>query len=522
MILTCPNCNEKFEVDQSHYASLLEQVRNQAFEEEIERRVKQLEATQKAEAEAAQLKNDAEIARIVAEKDEAASVLKNEIATLKGQVAGFEAEKKALQSEADKAISEATSKAETDKLQEISRIKESSASEISKIKESKEREISELREKKDKAISDLKEKKDSEINRLTLELSQKDAQRQLDIQKVENKGREQLMDKEQTIRDLSSQLASKKLEADNAMLQVKEQHAEVVRLKDEEIGRLRDMKSRLSTKMIGETLEQHCENTFRIAQSRGSFPTATFEKDNDASGGTKGDFIFRDFIDKQECLSIMFEMKNEADTTATKHRNEDFFKKLNDDRNKKNCEYAVLVTMLEADNELYNEGIVDVSYRYPKMYVVRPQFFLPVIALLSQSSRKNAAEITQIRKELAEAKAQSVDVTNFEERRNKFAAAFAKHFEKHQKKHNEALDEIDKAIAAAEKQIEKLRQIKALFTTSTSEFGKANDAVQNDFTIKKLVHGNRTMRAKFDEARKARELEAPASDEPHNDDDDEL
>lgn len=280
----------------------------------------------------------------------------------------------------------------------------------------------------------------------------------------------------------------------------------MLKAKDEEIERYRDMKSRLSTKMLGETLEQHCYNVFNIARSQGGFRSAYFEKDNDASSGSKGDFIFRDYIDGEECLSIMFEMKNEADLTATKHRNEDFFAKLDKDRREKGCEYAVLVSTLEADNELYNEGIVDVSYRFEKMYVVRPQFFMPVISLLSQSSRRNAATLVTLRRELSVARAQSIDVTRFEERRDKFAGEFMKFVDAHRKKHDEAIASIDRAIEDAEKQIDRLRKIKALFDTSTQKLVRAGEVIENDFTIKKLTHGNPTMRAKFADARKASQL----------------
>lgn len=493
MILTCPNCHEQFEVNQSHYASLLEQVRNKAFEEEIQRRLHQLEETKKAEAEAAKAKADAEIVRISVEKDEEAARLHNDIIRLKAQISGFESEKAALKLQAEKEIAEAKSASNIAKLEELSRI----------------------REAKERELALLKESKEQEINALKLQLSTKDSQKDLALMEEKNLSDRKLRDKEQEISNLQSQLRTQELEADRKLLQEKETNTALVRAKDEEIGRLKDMKARLSTKMIGETLEQHCENTFRNAQNMGAFPTATFEKDNDASSGTKGDFIFRDYIDGKECLSIMFEMKNEADTTATKHKNEDFFAKLHSDREKKKCEYAVLVTMLEADNELYNGGIVDVSYRHDKMYVVRPQFFMAVISLLSKSARKNADEMTKLRAELAVAKAQHIDVTNFEQRRDKFAAEFAKHFEKHQKKQTEALEAIDKAIADAEKQIDKLRRIKDLFTTSGKAFESANDVIQNTFTIKKLVHGNPTMRAVFSDAGKAsKNVEAPAPSSP--------
>ncbi len=358
-------------------------------------------------------------------------------------------------------------------------------------------------------IAEMSAKKDKEISDLRSKIKENEAKHLLDLTEERNHNREELHLKEKEITELASKLESQKTEAKNRELELRSSHEILMKAKDEEIERYKDMKSRLSTKMIGETLEQHCQNTFNLARSMGQFADAYFEKDNDASGGTKGDFIFRDYIDGQECLSIMFEMKNEADTTATKHKNEDFFAKLDKDRNEKNCEYAVLVSLLEIDNEFYNNGIVDVSYRYPKMFVVRPQFFMPVIALLSKAARRSAETVIALRAELVEAKAQSIDVTKFEERRDKFAAEFMKFVDGHRKKHDDAMDAIDKAIASAEKQIDSLRKIKSLFDTSTQKLVKAGEVIENDFTIKKLTHGNPTMRAKFKEARTLIDKNAP-------------
>lgn len=357
----------------------------------------------------------------------------------------------------------------------------------------------------------------SEISSLKNMISSFDVIKQTEITKVESeKDRryfEAVTEKERTIADLASKLELEKLAAARQEIELREQHKAVMKAKDEEIDRLRDMKSRLSTKMIGETLEQHCLNTFNLARSMGSFQSAYFGKDNDASEGSKGDFIFRDYIDGVECVSIMFEMKNEDDRTATKHRNEDFFAKLHKDRVAKNCEYAVLVSTLEADNELYNSGIVDVSYRYEKMYVIRPQFFLPLISLLSQSSKREARTVIALRRELSAARAQSIDVTRFEERRDKFTAEFMKFVSAHQQKHAEAITAIDKAIDDARKQIEKLEKIKKLFDTSNQKLIRAGEVIEHDFTIKKLTHGNPTMRAKFEEARRSSPHSLPPSED---------
>ena len=268
---------------------------------------------------------------------------------------------------------------------------------------------------------------------------------------------------------------------------------ELLRYKDAEIERLRDMKARLSTKMVGETLEQHCENEFNRLRMT-AFPRAYFEKDNDASEGSKGDFIFRECDeDGNEVVSIMFEMKNENDTTATKHKNEDFFKKLDADRVKKGCEYAILVSLLEPESELYNAGIVDVGYRYPKMYVIRPQFFIPIITLL----RNAAMNALAYKQELALVRQQNIDVTNFEEKLGKFQDGFSQNFERASRKFNDAINEIDTTI-------KHLQKVKENLLSSENNLRLANDKAQA-LTIRKLTWKNPTMKAKFDEARAARE-----------------
>lgn len=254
------------------------------------------------------------------------------------------------------------------------------------------------------------------------------------------------------------------------------------------------MKTKMSTKMVGETLEVHCSTLFN-QMLRPMMPTAYFEKDNDASEGTKGDFIFRDTDDGTEYVSIMFEMKNEMDTTATKHRNEDFFKKLDEDRRKKNCEFAVLVSLLEPESELYNGGIVDVSYRYPKMYVIRPQFFIPIITLLVQTSKKSL----EFKRELATARAQSVDVTNFEQSLLDFQEKFGNNFRLASERFQTAIAEIDKSI-------DHLQKIKNALLGSANNLRLANDKAQN-LTIKKLTRNNPTMKQKFEEARESKSVE---------------
>lgn len=299
---------------------------------------------------------------------------------------------------------------------------------------------------------------------------------------------------EQEIRAAEKQ----QLEAAHALEieQARKSNAEIIRFKDEEIDRLRDMKARLSTKMVGETLEQHCETEFNRLRMT-AFPRAYFEKDNDASAGTKGDFIFRECDEGgNEIISIMFEMKNENDTTATKHKNEDFFKKLDHDRRQKGCEYAVLVTLLEPESELYNAGIVDVSYRYEKMYVIRPQFFIPMITLLRNAAMNSLA----YKQELALVRQQNIDVTGFEEKLEAFQSGFGKNYDLASRKFQTAIDEIDATI-------KHLQKVKDNLVSSENNLRLANDKAQG-LSIRKLTWGNKTMKEKFDEAREEAERAA--------------
>lgn len=457
MKLTCPNCREQFEVDKSHYSELVAQVRNQEFDAEIERRLRELSAVQEAKEKAIRTELEMNNARELAKTEALTAKLKEEITTLKAQISNFDADKQRVLAEAN-----------TEKV---------------------------------RALAEIAQQKEKEISELKADIKTLDAQRKYDIESERNLQRDAINERERKITELNAELRSQEATAKTRELELRANHELLMKAKDEEIERYKDLKSRLSTKMLGETLEQHCQNSFNQARSQGMFEGCYFEKDNDASSGTKGDFIFRDYINGEECISIMFEMKHEADTTAIKHRNEDFFAKLHKDRTEKKCDYAVLVTTLEADNEFYNSGIVDVSYRYEKMFVVRPQFFLPIISLLSRSAKKEANTIITLRQELAVAKAQSVDVTKFEEKRDKFAADFRKYIEAHCKKHEDAIGWVDKAIEAAEKQIVALRKIKDAFDTSTQKLMRAGDVIEQDLTIKKLSYGNPTMKRLFEEAK---------------------
>ena len=296
-----------------------------------------------------------------------------------------------------------------------------------------------------------------------------------------------VQEQELKIKELQNDLQHEKDDRANQEHLMREQHKNELALKDEQIAQYRDFKARQSTKMVGESLEQHCKDEFEKIRMA-AFPNAYFDKDNDARTGSKGDFIFRESTeDGVEIISIMFEMKNEMDTTASKHKNEDFLKELDKDRKEKNCEYAVLVTLLEADSELYNTGIVDVSYRYPKMYVIRPQFFIPMITLL----RNAAINTIKAKRELALIREQNIDITNFENEVNDFKERFAYNYEQASKRFKEAIDEIDKSILH-------LQKIKDALTASDRQLRLANDKME-DLTIKKLTKNNPTMRDRFEE-----------------------
>jgi hypothetical protein len=322
--------------------------------------------------------------------------------------------------------------------------------------------------------------KDMEIQDLKAKLGANDVAQKLAITEAIN-----VIEKERD--QLKSGLKLSQLEKENSEKSLKDKYETQIKDRDDEIGRIKDMKARLSTKMVGETLELHCETEFTRIRST-AFPRAYFEKDNDARAGSKGDYIFRDEDeDGTEIVSVMFEMKNESDRTATKRKNEDFLKELDKDRTQKNCEYAVLVSLLESDSELYNTGIVDVSHRYPKMYVVRPQFFLPIISLL----RNGALNSLKYKTELARVKAQSMDIENFETKLETFKSGFGKNYELASRKFQTAIDEIDKSI-------NHLQKTRAALLSTDRNLRLANDKAQ-DVTIKKLTRGNPTMAAKFAE-----------------------
>ncbi|MBO4942492.1 MAG: DUF2130 domain-containing protein [Muribaculaceae bacterium] len=362
----------------------------------------------------------------------------------------------------------------------------------------KDREASTMRQE----IERLKALIDNYNNEKKAELEAIRARHQVDILNERNSCSEELNRRQQTIIELNSQL-----KADHAAARTREQelinrHNMQLADKQQEIDRLKDYKLRLSTKMIGESLETHCSTQFMQMQSYGLFPYAEFGKDNDARLGSKGDFIFRDFVDGTEYISIMFEMKNEADATAVKHRNTDFLEKLDKDRRNKGCEYAVLVTMLEQNNEVYDNGIVDMSHLYSKMYVIRPQFFIPLMRILTEAAKKNLDEIISLKEELAVSREQSVDLARFEEKLLKFRTGFERNVAAARSKYEAAITGIDKIIDDLEKQIKALRAVQANFQTSEEKLLKADETVEKDLTIKKLTYGNPGMKARFEQARK--------------------
>ena len=351
----------------------------------------------------------------------------------------------------------------------------------------KDRELTELKAQSEMALAEKLTKKDAEIAQLRARMESVEVEKKLAVNEAVQK-----VEKERD--HLANDLKTKELEKQNLESSLKHQYTTelqnkdaIIKYKDEEISRVKDMKLKLSTKMLGETLEQHCENEFNKLRAT-AFQRAYFEKDNDSKTGSKGDYIYKENdASGNEIISIMFEMKNEGDETATKKKNDDFLKELDKDRNEKKCEYAVLVSLLEAESDYYNSGIVDVSHKYPKMYVVRPQFFIPMITLL----RNAAMNSIQYKAELALVRSQNIDITTFEEKMNTFKEGFARNYDLASRKFKDAIDGIDKTIKELEK-------TKSALLSSENNLRLANEKTE-DLTIKKLTHNNPTMKAKFDE-----------------------
>lgn len=432
--LICPNCRKPFTIDEDGYAQLLEQVRGKAFDKAVAERMAILEEQHKQAQQLA-----------VAEAE----------AALQAELARRDTQLAQLQSR-------------------LEAVGEQSQAQLQLALAAKEQTITELHAK----------------------LAQQESLRDNERLKSQAESKERLQAKEQLITELRSQVELQGKEAQLEVKKLQEQHQLEKKMLEREVDFYRDLKTRMSTKMLGETLEQHCALEFE-QRLRAFFPRAYFEKDNDVVGGTKGDFIFRDYAEDgtTEYISIMFEMKNEADTTATKHRNEDFLKKLDEDRRKKGCEYAILVSLLEADSELYNGGIVDKSHLYEKMYVIRPQFFVPMITLLVSASRKSI----DLKQQLLEAQQQSIDITHFEEDIEDFKERFGRNFRIASQKFQSAINEIDNSI-------KHLQKIKENLIGSESHLRLAKDKAEG-LTIRKLTYKNPTMQAKFKELKAQQALE---------------
>ena len=426
--IKCPHCGQVFQIDESGYQKLIKEVRDVEFHKELEERAKQYEELQKKD--------------LLLAQEKAKSDKERELASMKAQMESYKSK------------------------------------------------LAEQESKQALLLQQLEAKKDAEIIKAKDEV--KDLEHKIDsLSKVAEADKaKSLAEASKKVIELQNEVSLVKKEAELQRKNMEEAHATEIKQKDDAIAYYKDLKLKASTKMLGETLEQHCEIAFNQIRMT-AFPKAYFEKDNDARTGSKGDYIFREDTEEgAELISIMFEMKNEADQTATKHRNEDFFKELDKDRNEKKCEYAVLVSTLESDSELYNAGIVDVSYRYPKMYVIRPQCFIPMITLLRNAALKSA----EYKNELAVVKTQNVDISNFEGELVEFQEKFGTNFRLASEKFQKAIDEIDKTI-------DHLQKVREALVGSERNLRLANDKAQ-DLSIKKLTRKNPTMKALFEEAAK--------------------
>jgi len=456
--IICPHCKKAFKVDEAGYADILKQVRDAEFDQQLNDR---LELAEKEKKNALQLLKE----QVTNEMQKASSAKDAEILKLKAKVGAGEVTQKLAVTEALTNV-EKERDALVNELQQARKESEAS-SELAKANHSTQ-------------LQETSAKKDAEIQELKAEINSREASKKNAITEAVHVA-------EKEYEKLKSELEKARLEKQLAETSLKNKYEIQIKDREDTIERLKDMKARLSTKMVGETLEQHCETEFNRIRAT-AFPMAYFEKDNDARSGSKGDYIFRDLDESgTEAVSIMFEMKNESDETATKKKNEDFLKELDKDRNEKSCEYAVLVSLLEPESELYNSGIVDVSHRYQKMYVIRPQFFIPIITLL-----RNAAQNSlKYKTELAVVKEQNIDITNFENELDAFKSGFDRNFELASKKFKTAVDEIDKTIIHLQKTREAL-------LGSENNLRLANKKAE-DLTVKKLTRKNPTMAAKFAE-----------------------
>lgn len=544
--IKCPHCGKVFQVDERGFADILRQVRTAEFDKEIAQRegmlqeqnaqaVKLAVAKAQQDAQAKTAQRDARIAeletRLAAEKREREQAEKssqlehaNELeaalakkqaeivqlqADMKKLSADHDAQNRIAKAEHERLLSDATAQRDA----EIAALRQQLSSQESAFKQQLESQVQQYSQKiaADKAESarvaaeesaKLQQTIVAQKQRLESQTQQFRAEKELAVSEARAVAERQRDELAAQVKLQEARAAQEQAALREKMTNELAAKDELIKYKDEEIARVKEMKARLSTKMVGESLERHCETEFNKIRAT-AFPHAYFEKDNDVVDGTKGDFVFRetDPATGEEVVSIMFEMKNENDETRTKHKNEDFFAKLDSDRKKKGCEYAVLCTMLEPENELYNEGIVDVSYRYEKMYVIRPQFFIPIISIL----RNAALSALQYKTELAEVRNQNIDITNFENSMEDFKTKFARNYDLASRKFQTAIDEIDKTI-------DHLQKTKEALLGSERNLRLANDKAQ-DLTIKKLTRKNPTMKAKFDALKEGENALPEAADQ---------
>lgn len=479
--IKCPHCGQVFTVDESGYAALLNQVRDHEFQRELNERVSLAEKNREQDMALAVAKAEEELRAQIAQRD----------SQLAAQTEQFRAEAKDLQ------LAAQNEKAELEK--QLEALKAQLQSQASEADTARKLAVADALNAESDKLRAVEKERDSLAQQLEAQRQQASTETQLALQKQEST----LKDARIAVERERDELRAQVVREQEALARIEAEHkatlAEKLAAKDEliadrerEILRIQDMKAQLSTKMLGESLEQHCEIEFNRLRPT-AFPHAYFEKDNEVIEGTKGDFVFRDFDEEgNEIISIMFEMKNEADDSVNRKTNESHFKKLDADRKKKNCEYAVLVSLLEPENELYNAGITDVSYRFEKMYVIRPQFFIPIITLL----RNAALSSLQYRKELALVRQQNIDVTNFEDQLADFKDKFGRNYRIASQKFQKAIEEIDKSI-------DHLQKIKDNLIGSENQLRLANDKAE-DLTVKKLTRKNPTMKALLDEAREAK------------------
>ena len=479
--IKCPHCGQVFTVDESGYAALLNQVRDHEFQRELNERISLAEKNREQDMALAVAKAEDELRAQIAQRD----------SQLAAQTEQFRAEAKDLQ------LAAQNEKAELEK--QLEALKAQLQAQASEADTARKLAVADALSAESDKLRAVEKERDSLAQQLETQRQQASTETQLALQKQEST----LKDARIAVERERDELRAQVVREQEALARIEAEHkatlAEKLAAKDEliadrerEILRIQDMKAQLSTKMLGESLEQHCEIEFNRLRPT-AFPRAYFEKDNEVIEGTKGDFVFRDFDEEgNEIISIMFEMKNEADDSVNRKTNESHFKKLDADRKKKNCEYAVLVSLLEPENELYNAGITDVSYRFEKMYVIRPQFFIPIITLL----RNAALSSLQYRKELALVRQQNIDVTNFEDQLADFKDKFGRNYRIASQKFQKAIEEIDKSI-------DHLQKIKDNLIGSENQLRLANDKAE-DLTVKKLTRKNPTMKALLDEAREAK------------------